>query len=156
MVVVIYRKEAAMNDKLIARQIIKAQICSDSGKDITSRLSECIGSNKPEKQAYGGKVKYINAAIQNILKSKNSMFRFSVYQTEDQNGYDSILVYFWFKLEGEKYQISFHNPVYFNNPLLKYATKNKLSQKWDGYYGGSRYSCIKLMNLFDLYKEVRS
>lgn len=103
-------------NKMIARAIIAAQLCSDGGKYDVFLLEE-IQSNttsdfwqKCWNKEYDQKLFWIARAIQMINCSKSG-FRYHLVKTGDQNGYPSILVYFEFKLDGVRHQVSFHTPM---------------------------------------------
>jgi hypothetical protein len=99
-------------DERIARNIIKAQIASDSGKDIENRTgAKNQVARGPERFGYDAKTYCILQALKLIRTNKNSMFNYYVTEkTADQNGYGSIIVYFDFNIDKKRYQISFHTP----------------------------------------------
>ena len=135
------------SDRMIAHAIIKAQIASDAGKghDETRLSKTKLGSSKCIKNGYDEKVCHILNAITGICKSKNSIFRFTVYKTDDQNGYPSYITYFSFNLNGNKYQISFHTPLNKGKSLKRYLT-NKRTCRWD--HRSSYEACEALFQHF--------
>lgn len=98
-------------NKLIAKAICQAQIASDSGKykDETFRIKNGAGKSA-SKYGYTVKEDFIVKALTMIRTSK-SMFNYFSVKDKDQNGYDSIITYFDFKIYGERYQVSFHTPL---------------------------------------------
>lgn len=117
-----------MLNKQIAKYIILAQIASDGGKDIYER--ELIGkwhrywddatvNEKVADSGYEYKSEYIRKAILRINALGPAKCGFNYWATT--NGHTHI-VYFSFKLDGERYQISFHD---FSPFVKQVATKNK-------------------------------
>lgn len=95
------------SDKMIARAIICAQASSDAGKLITSDLSDLKFTETAWNERYRVKVKFIIKALTMITHSRHSMFNYWCVEDEDQNGYESILVYFEFKIEGKDIRFPF-------------------------------------------------
>jgi hypothetical protein len=139
-----------MNDKTIARQIIKAQIASDAGKHEydTGLTRNFTGIIKDLQDGYDKKLVHIINAINGICKSTDSMFRFAVYDSYDQNGYRSYITYFYWSIEGEKYQVSFHTPYNLGRKDLSKFVTHKRTVLWDRKIGGSFDSCLVLKKLF--------
>ncbi len=114
-------------NKRISYFILAAQAASNGGKrkGFTSFNKRFINAYKG---GYKKKDSCILQAINGIINS-NSDFRFFVKKTKDRNGKNSYLVYFNFKLDNERKQISFHC---FNNELEKFVTRNsQIKTKWD-------------------------
>jgi hypothetical protein len=131
----------------IAKYIVAAQAASDAGKGIKEIDGRCARHSKHDK--YACKPAYIVKAIDLICTSKSD-FRYYVAETDDQNGYPSIIVYFEFKIDGERYQVSFHTPSRRAGVLTKYSNTGRKT-RWDKKYGGSRTSCLKLMEYFGIH-----
>lgn len=118
-------------DLRVCKYLVLAQIASDGGKhlwfgkdDLSNSLS--IGPVYRLK-GYSVKDSEIIKAINTITRSKKSTgFHFYVKEVD---GFRSraFLVYFNFKLDGKRYQISFHS---FNLKLEKFAN-DKFSTRWD-------------------------
>ena len=100
-------------DKKIATDIIRAQVASDGGKFIVCPALDTMWGKfyKVFRQGYDAKDHNIEGAIRKIQSYKNSSFKFNVRRTPDQNGYPSYIIYFNYKLNGERRQISFHSPA---------------------------------------------
>ena len=124
----------SVNSK-IAELILRTQNASDGGKNIF-----VMDSKKAIRDNCGGyatKDKLLLLAIEMIARNKGKCkWKYAVVEANDQNGYNSIIVYFQTQIEGEKVQISFHS---FNFDLRRFAT-NSFRIKWDR--GDSRDSAI--------------
>lgn len=125
-------------DKIIAKYIILAQTCSDGGRGISTLKNLFPTSRLAYYKGYDAKDIYIKKAIQMIQKSKNSIFRFYVKEDGIIANY---IVYFNFKLDGERFQVSFHS----FKDWSKYERKDYQTH-WDK--KDSRVSCLRL------YKEI--
>ena len=141
-------------DERIARNIIKAQIASDSGKSQSNRTgAKNQIARGAERFGYDAKTFFILDALRLIRSNKNSMFHYYVTElTADQNGYDSIIVYFDFNIDGKRYQVSFHTPYHqVSNELMKMCgTGRKTHWKKDV---SSIQSIRKLVEKFKLEGE---
>lgn len=137
-------------EKEIARYIILAQTASDAGKGIEFRYIERNCTRGAQKFGYDAKLWYILKAISLIRTCDQSMFRYYVTgNTPDQNGYDSVLVYFDVKLKGERRQISFHTPwSEAEGSPLKLLMGSGRKTRWDGKVGGSSDTCYDLAEYF--------
>lgn len=123
----------------IALEICLAQISSDAGKGIYELC--CRYCEDAQDQGYAAKTSHILNAIKLIDKSRTH-FRYSVVKTEDQNGYDSCLIYFEFKENGRyPQQVSFHSPWDSTPKELKKKVGKGYSTCWNGQCGGSRAVC---------------
>ena len=101
-------------NKIIATLIWEAQEASMEAKE--------TWDYDDRQEYYNKKTDRIAKAIRLIQKSKSDIFRFSIVNKPDQNGYDSCIVYFTAKIEGERLQVSFHG---FNYYLWDYAKTSK-------------------------------
>ena len=118
-------------DKKVAELLIKAQMCSDSGKHIWNTYGHSNWKSKADKFGYGHKVKLITAAMDRISQLHGTS-GFSYYVGDD-NYMD--VVYFNFKYNYVPMQISFHVP---EGIPSRYMKNNKSHRtKWDGKRGGS-------------------
>lgn len=114
-----------MTDKAyIARFIYAAQAASEAGKG-RWELSNILDSYS----GYSVKPEYELRAINWIQKHPEAGYTYSVIRDGDQNGYASFIVYFQFKLNGRRKQMSFHNPAR-RCPYLKRYVKNSLKTAW--------------------------
>ncbi len=117
-------------NKRVAEYILRAQNASDGGK----RITELVDSKKSRRDNCAGymvKDMMIFRAIDLIVRNKSS-FKFAV--VKDSEHVANFIVYFETRINGEKYQVSFHS---FNMGLAKYVARS-FRTKWD--YGDSRYS----------------
>ena len=125
-------------DSLIAREIILAQVSSDGGKGI-GEIERIFSDSLPvNREGYKNKERHILRAISLISKSKESKFRFFV--TKDGK---CPLVYFDYKGDSTRLQVSFHCP--YSTDVEKWMTKRdrkSYSTKWDRL--SSREACKAL------------
>lgn len=96
-------------DKAVCEYIVKAQMCSDSGKDIWIDYHFPEWKEKAWYYGYGHKDLMIQKAIGRIhcLRKKGRQSGFFYSTSYDPRLFMNI-VYFTFKLGGVRYQISFH------------------------------------------------
>ena len=123
-------------DKKVAYLIIKAQMCSDSGKKgIENNYYHYCWKYRSEKFGYGHKNMLIFRAMDRIAQMHGtSGFHYFI-------GHDRFdIVYFNFKIEGNKYQISFHVPGGVPERYKKYNDKHVTH--WD--HNSSREACYAL------------
>jgi len=98
-------------NKTIAQAIVQAQIASDAGKGIYELSMKSHTKRSAEHFKYGIKTLYILAAVK-LIRCNKTNFNYYITSIEgDQNGYPSILVYFDFKVNGKRQQVSFHTPL---------------------------------------------
>lgn len=119
-------------DQLIANELCQAQCASDAGK-LVYRLNGA-GMNYRHSRRYKYTVKSVHLinALRLCDSAESHMFRYWVAENFDQNGYPSVLVYFTFKFEGKRHQISFHTPLveaHFSG-LYDWVGKG-MRQRWD-------------------------
>lgn len=130
-------------NEYIAKLIIDAQVASDGGKYIYSSLTE---NNKNGKtiyhNGYSQKDHCIQKAISEIQKSHGtSGFKYYISSSNDET---AGIIYFEFKLFGDKYQISFHT---FNKDLIEKYGNNKKTH-WNK--KSSYETAIMLQNIMQL------
>ena len=123
-------------EEAIALAICRAQIASNGGK--SSRiLSKKAPEGCPQRNwniarndfiaGYDHKDEQIQKAI-NLILSAHSDTEFNFHVTE--SGITRSLIYFWFRYEGRRYQISFHS---YSDMFDKYITdrSEKYGTRWD-------------------------
>ena len=134
-------------DALVARAIVNAQAASDSGKGMDRLRYRKDTSVK--NAGYRAKVACICSALKMLDGYKSTCFHYYVMEAGDQNGYLSILVYFDISLpNGERCQVSFHNPYGSSQKLIPYIGKGRVT-RWRK-STPSVESCEKLITAFDL------
>lgn len=135
-------------EKEIARNVVLAQVASDSGKKLETGM-QIKGSRGAIDLGYGLKVRYIMTALLLIRRNK-TQFSYWAEESPDQNGYGSVIVYFEYILWGEKLQVSFHTPESLvPREMWKLVNTGRYTE-WNGVIGGSRACCEKLKEVFDL------
>ena len=135
-------------EKEISKNIILAQVASDTGKNIEDSV-EIKGSRGAKDLGYGLKVNYIMTAIKLIRKNK-TQFSYWVESAPDQNGYGSVIVYFEYTLWGEILQVSFHTPESLVPREMWRLVNTGRYTEWNGVIGGSRECCETLKEVFNL------
>lgn len=135
-------------DKKIAEAIVYAQIASDAGKGIEILEGRNVFKyNSTVDKGYHSKDGYIFSALNLIRNTKNCSYKYYVTAQPDQHGNPSFIIYFNFKVNGKREQISFHS---FNKKLWKELVGSGTICHWQGGIGGSRKACQKLIGLYDL------
>lgn len=136
-------------EQRIIKDIILAQVASDSGKDIFEIVS---GNNWKDKKAahavecgYSAKDIYILSAMKLICKSKIANIRFYATNCKEIN---SKLVYFDIKIDEKYYQVSFHC---FDKEIKKFVETSKKSRTAWSKEIPSRQTCILLGKRFGLF-----
>ena len=138
-------------NKMIAKAIIKAQVASDAGKgDFWAVKAGWRVRRHPVDAKYTCKPKYILDALRMIRASKNTIFSYYVEYCEDQNGFDSYLVYFEWKLDGWRFQCSFHTPYDLAPKELRDLDGSGRKTRWNRLVGGSQKACQALVDYFQL------
>ena len=137
-------KELTSKSREIARAILFAQLASDGGKGIYDLLNEvdCKGAEKCFRRGYCAKDSNILKAIDLINRQGSEEVRYSVIHTGDQNGYESSLIYFAFRIDGVRFQVSFHSPADWGRPVYSRYYRNSCKTHWDK--ASSRESCYAL------------
>ena len=137
------------NAARIARLVILAQDASDAGKGIDA-LDLHISKRYTQRKGYAAKNVYILAAIKSIANSKPCGWNFYVEPFRpDQNGCESVISYFQYKMDGVRYEVSFHTPVDQAAGLKPFFGKGRKTH-WNGVAGGSRADCQTLADIFCL------
>lgn len=133
-----------MLDRNVVKFIVLAQVGSDAGKGIYE-LNACPLATESEQKAaergkYAIKDRWIYQALERVAGKRNTEFHFYVTDGE----ITPYLVYFDFKVEGKRFQISFHS---FDSRLQKfYESSRKSRTRWDE--KSSRESCERLVEYF--------
>lgn len=126
-------------DKIISKYVVLAQTASDGGKGIKTLNNLFPTSRLVNYKGYDIKDVYIKKAINMIQKSKDSIFRFYVKEDWKIANY---IIYFNFKLDGERFQVSFHS----FKDWSKYKRED-YQTRWNK--KDSREACLRL------YKEIK-
>ena len=96
-------------EAMIALKICQAQMASDAGKRRKNlSLTKPLERN-PLINGYECKEDYILYALR-LIRANKTRFNYWVTEAPDQNGYESIIVYFDFMFQNVRYQVSFHTP----------------------------------------------
>lgn len=156
-----------MLDKSICSFIIKAQMCSDAGKGIYEDYKYPTWRKTASEWGYNKKLYFIELACKKICQLKGkSGFHYYVEPANDNRWPRSPIIYFNFKLNGQRRQVSFHCPdvlwhnnrgVFYNYAIEHLYDSEELHDKhatrWDRNRGGSRDACWDLG--YYLRKEVK-
>lgn len=126
----------------IIRAILMAQVASDAGKGITDYG---IRLPRPDfiearKSGYEGKPLYEYIAI--------SLIRFSNPCDINYWVSEDLLVYFDIKYNGQRYQISFHNPSDDGEDYLRQFAGTGRKTRWTEIPDGSRIAAEELSKIF--------
>lgn len=133
-----------------AKNIILAQVASDGGKDISTLVDELMETSvayyKPLKEevlsawnaGYQVKDVLIENACKIVARHRDPDIRFFV--TKDRQGIAKFIVYFDVKINGKRWQVSFHS---FSKRWAKWETSTIPSRgNWD--HKSSRDACLAL------------
>lgn len=136
----------------IARLVCLAQDASDSGKFESVLNFRNTDNTTARERGYSVKTTYIMKAVKLINSNPRCGWNYYVSgQTPDQNNYDSVIVYFEYKGDGNhRYQISFHTPWSLVPPSMETHMTKGRNTRWNHRSGSSRYNCQRLINMFDL------
>ena len=118
----------------IATLILRSQNASDGGKHIDTLVTN-RRSYRDNIAGYCVKDKYIIETIC-LISGHNTDFKYSVQK--DHDGVAYYLVYFEVRINGEKFQVSFHS---YNHELLRFINRG-FRMKWD--HGDSRWSAMQI------------
>lgn len=135
----------------IARLVCLAQDASDSGKYEAVLNFRNTDNSVARERGYSVKTTYIMKAVKLISSNPRCGWNYCISgQTPDQNNYTSVIVYFEYKDDRRRYQISFHTPwSLVPQSMETHMTKGRRT-RWNHNIGGSRYNCQRLINMFDL------
>lgn len=142
------RKNKYDVNKQIAIYIISAQIASDAGKQIfelnIGHLTRC-----PKHFGYQIKSWYLVQAI-NLIRKNQTDFHYWISEIEgDQNGFPSLITYFDWKIDGKRYQASFHTPLNQVPPEMMGMAGSGRKTRW-AKETSSRDTCLSLVNEYNL------
>ena len=104
--------------------------------------------NYAQRNAYSVKEEFILRAI-NLIRNTKSNFNYFIEASPDQNGFASYITYFDFKIEGKRFQVSFHTPQNLGKKLKKYINTGRKT-RWDHAVGGSVIACQELIKYYNL------
>lgn len=133
-------------NKKISRAIILAQVASDGGKGY--RFFKGLVPNEYNAYYLGYDVKddYILDAINLINRyGKSSGFSYYIGESDLDTWNESAIVYFNFKINGKRYQVSFHT---FGEEIISRRDEKKNdshSTRWDK--ASSRKAAMKLVEV---------
>lgn len=136
-------------DAEIARLICLAEAASDSGKGFSVLTFRRTASDNANEYAYAAKPKYIRKAINLINSNPRLGWNYWVEQAPDQNGCDSVIVYFDYKVNGKRIQVSFHTPLGIARDLIPFIGKGRKT-RWNKKLMGSIAACKTLIRHFNL------
>lgn len=125
----------------VFQAIVDAQRASDAGKDIYY-----LPENWASLNGYSPKASRISYAL-HIIDTHPPMgiIYYSKFE-KDQNGYNSIVVYFeWKDDNGRRQQVSFHNPLIPQTEVLEKWVDKGRPTRWNKRIGGSRGACSSLI-----------
>lgn len=124
-------------NEAIARELILAQAASDGGKNIKDLLDlthTVPGLKSAYKEGYSDKDKHIRKALKLIQRSHGKS-GFSYYVTKDPEilyRWEPMnLIYFNFKVDGIRFQMSFHSPYEFLDDEKDNKSNKKHMTHWD-------------------------
>ena len=134
-------------NKKAALNIVLAQVASDAGKGITAlydALPEKLWkeADKAYQSAYAAKDELLERACLIVARHNDKDIRFFV--TEDKQGITNFIIYFDIKIDGKRWQASFHS--FGKKRWSKWAKSTVASRgNWD--HKSSRATCLKLAGL---------
>lgn len=131
-------------EKAIIRAIIMAQVASDAGK--RQHLVYLPGAQYAASGKYRTKSFYELRALKMITTSPRCCINYRCELAPDQNGYPSVLIYFDIRVDGARYQVSFHNPSRKASDLMPFVGTGRKT-RWTREIGGSTKACQKLARL---------
>lgn len=134
-------------EKLIARYICLAEKASDAAKGFEAL--HFSGDHVAAEYGYNAKPAYILKAIKTINSTPRCGWNYWITKEADQNGYPSVLVYFEYKDECNRFQISFHTPYGLADDFIPLIGKGRKT-RWTKQIGGSVRSCKRLIRIFGL------
>lgn len=130
-------------NKRIARAIILVQVASDGGKGYRYFKGSVPNEKFANLMGYNAKDDYILDAINLINRyGKSSGFSYYIGESDIDSWNESAIVYFNFKIDNKRYQISFHT---FGEEIIsrRHESKNENHRtRWDK--ASSRKAAMKL------------
>lgn len=137
-------------ESIIALNIIQAQMSSDAGKGKKNLTLDKNLERGPIRMGYGLKETYLLRALR-LIRNNKTQFNYWVEIEGDQNGVPSIIVYLDFKIDGKRYQVSFHN--HNCGEELKAMVNTGRKTRWNHKIGGSVDGCKALQNFYEISGE---
>lgn len=135
----------------IARLVCLAQDASDSGKYEHALKFRNTDNSVARERGYRVKTVYIEKAVKLINSNPRCGWNYFVSgQTPDQNKNPSVIVYFEYKNDGNRYQVSFHTPWSLISTGMEALMAKGRNTRWNHKIGGSRRDCQSLIKMFDL------
>lgn len=134
-------------NKQAAKAIILAQVASDGGKGIIDLLNALPDTLMPSAEktwdaGYAFKDELLERACIIVARHHDNDIRFFV--TEDKQGVAKFIVYFDVKVNGKRWQVSFHS---FSKSWSKW-TKSTVASRGNWDHKNSRATCLELAKLF--------
>lgn len=131
-------------NKNAAKNIILAQVASDGGKHIRLLLDELPDNLRKEAKkaycaGYSAKDELLERACLIVARHHDPDIRFFV--TEDTQGVAKFIVYFDIKIDGKRWQASFHS---FNKKRWSKWTKSTAASRGNWDHKNSRETCLHL------------
>lgn len=127
-------------NEAVAKYIVSAQIASDGGKRIKGIRNSLPDGFLRYENGYGDKDMYILKAIDLINRAHGtSGFSYYVGRDKDAAYGPKTVVYFNYKMHGERRQISFHS---YSRSLKKFVS-NRHRTTWD--HKDSRANALELV-----------
>ena len=137
--------------KNVLMHIINAQVASDLAKGVEfpeyTRLKKYgFYNGLYYKDCYNQKDKELARALGLIDSHPRMGINYYVVRKSDQNGNSSNIIYFTFKIDGRRFQMSFHN---FSRTIrFCYAEPRKgLQCHWERGNGGCRAEAVELIKI---------
>ena len=135
----------------IARLVCLAQDASDSGKYENILNFRNTDNSVARERGYRVKTAYIEKAVKLINSNPLCGWNYHVSgQTPDQNKNASIIVYFEYKDDENRYQVSFHTPWSLVSDSMETLMTKGRNTRWNHKIGGSRKDCQRLIEVFNL------
>lgn len=123
-------------DKKIVYLILEAQRASMEAKASYER--DYI---QRKYSLYGKKDRLLKEAWKILRSNPKSRIKYKTINEPNQNGQDSIILYFEFNYKGEHYQFSFHN---YNFKTFGRKTKGTKNITWEGIPGGCKKNLFRI------------
>lgn len=134
-------------NKQAAKAIILAQVASDGGKGIVELINALPKTLMPSAEkawdaGYAFKDELLERACTIVARHHDNDIRFFV--TEDKQGVAKFIVYFDIKVNGKRWQASFHS---FSKRWSRW-TKSTVASRGNWDHKSSRATCLELAKLF--------
>jgi len=134
-------------NKKAAKNIILAQMASDGGKwcRLQFDVPQCLKAEalKAFRAGYSAKDELLERACLIVARHHDPDIRFFV--TEDKQGVAKFIIYFDIKIDGKRWQASFHS---FGVKRWSKWTKSTVLSRGNWDHKHSRETCIELCKFF--------